>query len=166
MPASARPHVLPALLTALLLWVVPSASHAQPGRYPAETAAIMKADADFAAAVAQGNRERFLSFIAESTTFGGGTPGEVHGRDAVMKDWNDFFVPGGQRLTWTPTAGQVIGAGDVGYTTGTSLLRGKRPDGTTVERRGEYLTVWMKQEDGSWRVVFDTGSTLPAAAVR
>ena len=30
-----------------------------------------------------------------------------------------------------------------------------------MERRGEYLTVWRKQRDGSWKVIFDTGSTLP-----
>ena len=35
-----------------------------------------------------------------------------------------------------------------------------------AERRGEYLTVWKKQRDGTWQVIFDTGSTLPAAAVR
>lgn len=124
----------------------------------------MKADADFAQSVAQRNRERFLSFLADVTTFGGGAPDELRGRDAVMKGWSDFFEPNGPTLAWTPTRGDVIGAGDVGYTTGTALLKGRRPDGTPVERRSEYLTVWKKQTDGSWKVIFDTGSTLPASA--
>lgn len=139
---------------------------AQVSRFPAETALIMKADADFAESVAQRNRERFLTFVAEITTFGGGTTGEVHGRAAVMADWNDFFTPGGPTLSWTPTRGEVIGAGDLGYTTGTSIFRSKGPDGATTERRGEYLTVWKKQRDGSWKVAFDTGSTFPAAVSR
>jgi ketosteroid isomerase-like protein len=25
--------------------------------------------------------------------------------------------------------------------------------------RGNYLTVWKKQADGTWKAVFDTGST-------
>jgi len=80
-----------------------------------------------------------------------------------MKDWSDFFDPNGPTLSWTPTKGEVIGAGDLGYTTGRSLLRITGTDGKVTERRGEYLTVWRHQPDGSWKVVFDTGSTLPPA---
>jgi ketosteroid isomerase-like protein len=125
--------------------------------------AIVQADSDFARSVAERNREHFLSFIADVTTFNGGSAAELHGRDAVIKDWSTFFEPNGPTLSWTPTKGEVIGAGDLGYTTGQSLFRQAGPDGKVTERRGEYLTVWRRQADGSWRVVFDTGSTLPAA---
>ena len=137
---------------------------AQSPRYAAETRAIMKADADFAQSVAQRNRERFLTFLADVTTFDGGSPDELRGPDAVLKGWSDFFDAKGPTLAWTPTHGEVIGAGDVGFTTGTALLKGTRPDGTPVERRSEYLTIWKKQKDGSWKVIFDTGSTLPVSA--
>ena len=62
---------------------------------------IVKSDAAFAQSVAEKNREKFLSFIAEATTFGGGTANELHGRDAVMKGWGDFFTPNGPTLSWT-----------------------------------------------------------------
>jgi len=79
--------------------------------HAAEAAQIMKADADFAQAVAGKDRARFLSFLAEVTTFNGGSPSELHGRDAVMKEWNDFFTPDGPTLSWTPARGEVVGAG-------------------------------------------------------
>lgn len=147
----------------LLLVGLVSASpvSAQQGRYAADTAAILRADADFAQSVAQRNRERFLGFLADVTTFNGGTPNEVRGRDAVWTDWADFFAPDGPTLSWTPTHGEVVGAGDLGYTTGTAVFRTKGPNGAPVERHSEYLTVWRKQKDGSWKVIFDTGSTLP-----
>ncbi|MBS1819668.1 MAG: DUF4440 domain-containing protein [Acidobacteria bacterium] len=160
-----RTHrVLAPLLLAAGVTLASGAS-AQPvagagARYPAETAQIVQADRDFAASVAQRNRERFLSFIADATTFNGGTAGEVHGRDAVLKDWADFFNPDGPTLSWSPTHGDVVGAGDVGYTTGTAVLRGKGPNGAPIERHSEYVTVWRRQKDGSWKVVFDTGSAL------
>jgi len=122
---------------------------------------IVKSDAAFAQSVAEKNRDKFLSFIADVTTFSGGTANELHGRDAVMRAWADFFAPDGPTLSWTPTKGEVIGAGDVGYTTGRSVFRQKGTDGKVTERRGQYVTVWKKQADGSWKVVFDTGSTLP-----
>jgi ketosteroid isomerase-like protein len=90
---------------------------------------VVKADADFAKSVADKNRERFLSLIADTAIFSGGTPNELHGRDAIMKEWSAFFAPDGPTLTWAPTKGEVIGAGDLGYTTGRSIFRSKGADG-------------------------------------
>jgi len=153
--ASAVSALVAGLATALL------AAQAQTPNLKAAADQIVKSDAAFAQSVADKNREKFLSLIADVTTFNGGTANELHGRDAVMKAWGDFFAPDGPTLSWTPTKGEVIGAGDVGYTTGQSVLRQKDPSGKVVERRGQYVTIWRKQADGSWKVVFDTGSTLP-----
>lgn len=124
-------------------------------------AQIVKADADFAQSVADRNRERFLSLIAETATFGGGTPNELHGRDAIMQEWAAFFSPDGPTLTWAPTKGEIIGAGDLGYTIGRSVFRSKGADGKTTERHGQYVTVWKKQADGTWKAIYDAGSTIP-----
>ena len=148
--------IIGAICTALSVAV-----YAQTTNLQAAADQIVKSDAAFAQSVAEKNREKFLSFIAEATTFSGGTPNELHGRDAVMKAWADFFAPDGPTLTWAPIKGEVIGAGDVGYTTGRSVFRQKGPDGKVTESHGQYLTVWRKQADGSWKAVFDTGSTLP-----
>src|SRR5205823_2159477 len=124
----------------------------------AAAAQIVKADTEFAKSVAERNRERFLSFIADVTTFSGGTANELRGKDAVWNAWADFFAPGGPTLTWAPSKGEVIGAGEIGYTTGQAVLRAPGPDGKITERHTQYITVWKKQGDGSWKVVFDTGS--------
>jgi ketosteroid isomerase-like protein len=150
----------PLTVVLLCLGVVP-ALHAQRLDLQGAAAEIVKADAAFARSVADKNRDAFLSFLAEATTFGGGTPNELHGRDAVMKEWGEFFTADGPTLTWQPTKGEVIGAGDLGYTIGRSVFRRKAADGTVTERHGQYVTVWKKEADGSWKVIFDTGSTLP-----
>jgi ketosteroid isomerase-like protein len=139
----------------------PSVAYAQPPRYAAERAQILKADTDFARAVADRNREAFLSFLADVTTFNGGAPGELRGREAVWEGWRAFFAADGPVLSWAPTSGEVVGAGDLGYTTGRATTRLKGPDGAPIERHSEYLTVWRRQADGTWKVIFDTGSTLP-----
>jgi ketosteroid isomerase-like protein len=139
---------------------LPIGVHAQAPNLQAAADQIVKSDAAFAQSVADKNRAKFLGFIAEVTTFNGGTTNELHGRDAVMKGWEEFFAPDGPSLTWAPIKGEVFGAGDFGYTTGRSVFRQKGTDGKVIERRGQYLTVWRKQADGSWKVVFDTGSNL------
>lgn len=154
-------NLLKGLATGLILLTLPPAVGAQTPDLQTATNAIVKSDADFAQSVADKNRERFLTFIADATTFNGGTPGELRGRDAVMKQWATFFEPNGPTLTWTPIKGEVFPPGLVGYTTGRSVFREKGADGKVTERLGQYLTVWRKQTDGSWKVVFDTGANLP-----
>lgn len=58
----------------------------------------------------------------------------------------------GLTLTWEPTRAEISNGGKLGYTWGRyhSLFNGKA-------REGNYMTVWQKQDDGSWKVLFDTG---------
>jgi ketosteroid isomerase-like protein len=123
----------------------------------AAQAAIMKADEDFNRSVADRNRAAFLALIADQATFGGGTPNELKGKDEIWKAWSVFFDPKGPALTWHPSKADVLAGGDVGYTTGFSERRA--PDGTV--NKGNYLTVWKKQKDGSWKAIFDTGTAVP-----
>src|SRR5262245_42522433 len=94
---------------AVLLASTPAGAQT-PNNLKAAADQILKSDAAFAQSVAEKNREKFLLFIADVTTFNGGTANELHGRDAVMKAWSDFFAPGGPTLSWTPLNGEVVGA--------------------------------------------------------
>jgi ketosteroid isomerase-like protein len=128
---------------------------------PAAVAAILNADVDFNKAVGDRSRERFLAFIHENAVFNGGTPNEARGKEAIFKSWASFFEKDGPTLTWHPTGGEVLVGGDVGVTIGSWVRRGRTPDGKPTEARGQYVTTWARQSDGSWKVVFDTGSTAP-----
>jgi len=150
-----------AVVFAAVLFQVPIAAAQQ--RMGDEPAAelIMAADRNFNQAVADRDMNRFLAIVAETATFNGGTAQEIHGRDAVGKAWAPFFRVDGPRLTWKPTKAEVLVGGDVGYTVGTWERQPPAGSGQTNITRGNYLTVWRKQDDGSWKVVFDTGSTQP-----
>jgi ketosteroid isomerase-like protein len=34
-------------------------------------------------------------------------------------------------------------------------------DGKKIVRTGDYFTVWQKEDDGSWKISFDTGDRDP-----
>jgi ketosteroid isomerase-like protein len=56
------------------------------------------------------------------------------------------------RLSWTPTASGA--SGNLGYTVGKATYTGpKAADGW----RSTYVTIWRRQPDGTWKVLFDTG---------
>jgi uncharacterized protein (TIGR02246 family) len=135
------------------------AVHAQGVDTRAAAAAIMQADRDFNQSVAARDKKKFLSLISESAVFVGDGP--MRGHDEILKGWSAFFDPGGPTLTWEPTRADVLVGGDVGVTIGSWVRRAKTPDGKTIESRGQYATTWQKQQDGTWKVVYDIGSTAP-----
>jgi ketosteroid isomerase-like protein len=124
----------------------------------AAEAAMLKADRDFNHAMADHDLKRFLSFVAPDAAF---DSAEGRGRDAVAKAWAPFFAPDGPTISWSPAKAEALVAGDVGYSIGTWERHSKDAAGNAVVRRGQYLTVWRKQKDGSWAAAFDTGSTAP-----
>jgi ketosteroid isomerase-like protein len=127
----------------------------------AAASAIVKADQAFCQAAIDRNLDRFLSFVADEATFSGGAA-PLRGKDAVAQGWAPYFREGGPTLTWKPIKAEVLVGGDVGYTVGTWERRASGPDGKPSIARGNYLTVWKKQADDTWKAVFDTGSTEPS----
>lgn len=59
-------------------------------------------------------------------------------------------------LTWNPTYIDVSSNGLFAASTGNSVYRGKGKDDTNVSY-GEYLTIWQKQPDNSYKAVVDIG---------
>ncbi len=62
------------------------------------------------------------------------------------------------RLTWQPTMAFASAAGDLGYTLGIWQSRHYNDAGQGQVTTGKYVTIWRKQADGSWKVVFDGGN--------
>lgn len=146
------------LLSLMLLMTRPVAAQSPALRAAADE--MTRADQAFNQSVQDGDRPRFLALIADKAIFSGGTPQELHGRDAVNAAWAPYFEKGGPKLAWKPTTAEALGAGDTGYTVGTWERR-VTVQGVLKVAHGNYLTVWRKQDDGVWRVVYDTGSTTP-----
>jgi ketosteroid isomerase-like protein len=156
-PKVPRVPVVLVLAVSLCVSVVPAVAQTADVRKAAEVAMI-RADRDFNQAMADRDLKRFLSFVAPDAAF---DSAEGRGRDAVAKAWAPFFAPDGPTISWSPTKAEALVAGDVGYTIGSWERHSKDAGGHAVVRRGQYLTVWRKQKDGSWAAAFDTGSTAP-----
>lgn len=60
-------------------------------------------------------------------------------------------------ITWDPIYAEVAASGDLGYTVGRYEQTSRVADETVVNS-GKYLTVWRRQEDGSWKVKADIGN--------
>jgi len=54
------------------------------------------------------------------------------------------------KIEWAPFVSRV--RGDIGFTVGKATFTGPEKSW-----RSTYVTVWKKQPDGAWKVIFDTG---------
>ena len=69
----------------------------------------------------------------------------------------------GMVLKWYPVKAEVGGANDLGYTFGNWSLYLKARDTTMY---GNYITIWKKQPDGTWKYILDAGSNTPKPSNR
>ena len=102
---------------------------------------------------AEGTRAAFLEFLADdSIVF---EPSPVDGK----KNWG-ARPEGGLWLTWQPVFAAMSASADLGYTTGPSEWRKNKEDEKPAGY-GQYISIWKKQKDGTWKVALDVGHGNP-----
>ena len=122
-----------------------------------ERQALLAADLAFAEDVAQGGAEAWGSYFAEDGRWLG-AEGWVIGHNAIIEYAGELFADETAQLSWTPEVAEVAYYGDMGYTIGTYKFAQVEPDGEFVRMSGTYVTIWRKQNDGSWKVAVDIGN--------
>jgi ketosteroid isomerase-like protein len=121
----------------------------------------MQADLAFARATAERGAEGWAAWFAE-----GGRQftarGTVEGRAAIRAHMAPVFADTNFRLDWRPTAAEAAASGDLGWTVGRWEASQRRADGSReVTGAGNYVTLWKRQADGSWKVALDIGNSDP-----
>jgi ketosteroid isomerase-like protein len=66
-------------------------------------------------------------------------------------------------LTWEPLKADA--SGDLGYTFGNWARKSKTAAGSDTTVYGNYVSIWKRQADGSWKYVFDSGNGTPGPTV-
>ena len=97
--------------------------------------------------VAKGIRESFLEYFAEDALVF--RPNPVNGKKFYRERKN---IRG--TLSWDPVFADVSFAGDLGYTTGPYQFR---ENNNSPASYGHFVSIWKKQNDGSWKVAIDIG---------
>src|SRR6185437_14053403 len=102
-------------------------------------------------------REAFMAFIADDGLLF--RPGAVNGKQWMI----EHPVPPSDKnplLAWQPAFAGMSLSGDLGFTTGPWEFKADRSD-PSPSGYGDFVTVWKKQADGSWKFVVDLGISHP-----
>ncbi len=156
-----RPPFAAGLCAAMLTYLAGCVSHSdRAAELAAERERLFRTDMEFSdLSEHKGTREAFASYCAEDATLLPMNGYPVTGKDSIRAVMSDT---GGATLTWKPAKADVAVSGDLGYTWGMYQARGRDNAGNAVARYGKYLTVWRKQQDGSWKFIIDIGNPGPA----
>lgn len=127
--------------------LLPRASHAQ--TRDELTRQVQAAESAFASTMALRDLAAFTSHLANETIFSG-RRGALRGKNAVVEDWKRFFEGAAAPFSWRPEEVEVLDSGTLGLTSGPVF----DPEG---KRIGTFNSVWRREPDGRWKIVFDKG---------
>jgi ketosteroid isomerase-like protein len=103
----------------------------------------------------------FESFIDADARFVGGSISR--GPDEVTTAWSVFFSNDGPKIKWRPQYVEVLKDGTLALSRGPYRMINRDPEGNTSEHWGTFNSVWRKQADDTWKVVFDAGNSSAEA---
>jgi ketosteroid isomerase-like protein len=142
----------------LLIAGVAVLSYSEGRRHERDEEALLRTDREFQRVAAERGAGGFASFFAEDAVIMRDQP--VVGPKAIEEARKPFFAVPGNRLDWKPTGAES--EHDMGCTVGRYQITRMNDKGEKTLGHGSYVTVWRRQADKSWKVIFDGGAPDPA----
>jgi len=134
------------VLGALLLTTATAAAQSS---LEARRTEVFAAERAFARSMADRDFAAFGRHVAEDSVFFSGSTA-LRGRAAVLAGWQALFDGPAAPFSWEPDQVEVLESGELALSTG--LV--KNADGVVTAR---FNSIWQRQPDGRWLVVFDKG---------
>jgi ketosteroid isomerase-like protein len=110
---------------------------------------VRSAEIAFAKAMAARDHDAFASHVADEALFFG-RKGVLRGKVAVAAGWKPFFEGEKAPFSWEPETVEVLDSGALAFSSGPV----RDPEGRRI---GTFNSIWRREADGRWKVVFDKG---------
>jgi ketosteroid isomerase-like protein len=125
---------------------------------------ILKTDKEFSAmCMKQGMSEAFIYYAAEDVIKMRPYEFPIMNKAELQRMFNEHSSDGNLKFGWEPVKADISSSGDLGYTFGNWKIfvpHDSTHKDTTLF--GNYVSIWKKQSDGSWKYVLDGGNSTPA----
>jgi ketosteroid isomerase-like protein len=137
----------------LLLSIVPALGAEEHTSLQALRALVATENNFSRASVEHGIRDSFLQFFADDSVIFAPEP----------KNGKKFYAnyeDKGRKLIWQPIFATIANSADLGVTTGPWEMKKSASDNTPIAF-GQFVSIWKKQLDKSWKVIVDVGIDNP-----
>jgi ketosteroid isomerase-like protein len=152
-------------IASLAMWLAPLAAVHAGEAAISPRCEVWQRETSFAQSVARHDAVAFAEHLHPQAAFGVNRKPTV-GREAIVREWQGIIDGSALGLEWYPDVVTLGGDGKTAYSSGPSLYVDPKT-GTT--RLGRFGSVWQREDDGAWRVIFDDGirpKPADAAAVQ
>lgn len=119
---------------------------------------ILKTEKDFNEASILNGAEGWASYFLENGKMLTKIGNPLIGKDAIHQAMKPLFDLKKLIFTWEPNDVDVSKDGSLGYTYGNYHRQYEEQDGSAVEEKGMYMSVWKRDAQGNWRVAADVGN--------
>ena len=120
-------------------------------------AALIEADKAFDRGTAARGLDGWMDWFAEDARIE--TPKDVLvGKVALRDYYSKMFAAQEFRIHWWPLQAELSTDGTLGFTFGRAEISWRDEKGEVQKRESRYTTLWRKQKDGTYKVVFDIGA--------
>lgn len=134
----------------LLMFGIFSCSHASNENINTDALEVEAHELAFAKTMEDRDFEAFLSFVSpEAVFFNGNKP--LRGHAEISQAWAPLFEDETAPFSWQPDVVEVLESGRIALSSGPVLS-------ASGEILGRFNSIWRKDNDGQWRVIFDKGS--------
>jgi ketosteroid isomerase-like protein len=100
--------------------------------------------------MAKRDHAAFATYLADDAIFfAADVP--LRGKQAIAEAWQVYFDGAEAPFAWEPEQAEVLDSGDLALTAGPVY----DPRGGRV---ATFSSIWRRQADGAWRIVFDKGN--------
>ena len=124
----------------------------------ADECAVWRGERAFAKSVEMHDATAFATFLQAGAVFNAGTFEADRGREQVAKSWVPLLEGKNIVLRWRPGIVDIGGDPRVAFSRGPYILQTSK-DGRIAVSVGFYQTVWVRDADNAWRVLFDGGAS-------
>jgi ketosteroid isomerase-like protein len=110
---------------------------------------VFAAESSFAASMANRDLGAFAAFVSPEAIFFGDTT-VMRGKRSVIEGWGRFFTTPQAPFSWKPGVIEVLPSGRLAFSSGPVF----DPSGKRV---GSFSSIWRREPDGKWQIIFDKG---------
>lgn len=123
---------------------------------------LMEISREWSEVAATGNIDSLLTYWHQDAVMM--PPGQppLRGKEAIRKYVEAGFQAPGFEISWEPVSAHVSGHGDMAYLIERNRVAYEDSLGNLVNEHNKVVTVWRKQDDGSWKNVVDMWNAVPS----
>jgi uncharacterized protein (TIGR02246 family) len=127
----------------------------------AEGEKVMQLSREWSQMAATGDVEKTVSYWADDAFLMSAGQPPLKGKQAIRQMVEESYKTPGFRISWQPQSVEVSESGDMAYVIENSQVSFTDSTGKAITQHNKAVSIWRKQEDGSWKNVVDISTPDP-----